>query len=396
MSRSIIEDEPGSAVARAGETVLTNARLVLADEVVRGSIQLAAGVIRAIDAGRSHVPGALDLAGDYLLPGLIDLHTDALERHYQPRQGVYWDAVSAAVSHDTQIIGSGITTVFDSLTLGAAEGWDSRAETIQPIVAGLRAACEHGMLKAEHLLHMRCEVTHPGILGLLEAYLGDPRVRMVSLMDHAPGDRQSPDIDDYRRRYLKVFEFDLAAVERHVAELLHASATYGPGNRRALAEAARAHGIPLASHDDARPEHVEEARELGAALTEFPTTQVAAAHARQLGLAVLMGSPNLVRGGSHSGNVRAADLALAGTLDILSSDYIPSSLLPAAFMLHKAPFDLSMPAAVASATLAPAAAAGLADRGQLAPGLRADLVQVSEIAGRPLVRAVWAAGVRVA
>jgi alpha-D-ribose 1-methylphosphonate 5-triphosphate diphosphatase len=235
--------------------ILTNARLVLANEVLRGSIVLQDGEIAAIDHGTSRVPGAVDLAGDLVIAGLIDLHTDNLERHYQPRSGVEWDPVSAAISHDIQIAGSGITTVYDSLTLGAASGWDMRAETIGPIVAGLRTAIAHDMLRVEHLLHMRCEVTHPEIVPIFEAHAGDPLVRFMSLMDHAPGDRQSPDIVEYRARYLKTFLGDEAAVDRHIAELIHGSKTFGPDNRRRLAAVARERGMGFASHDDARREH---------------------------------------------------------------------------------------------------------------------------------------------
>ena len=375
--------------------ILTNARLVLASEVLRGTIVLHDGEIAAIDPGVSRVPEAIDLAGDLVIAGLIDLHTDNLERHYQPRSGVEWDPVSAAISHDIQIAGSGITTVYDSLTLGAASGWDMRAETIDPIVSGLRTAIGHDMLRVEHLLHMRCEVTHPEIVPLFESHAGDPLVCFMSLMDHAPGDRQSPDIAEYRARYLKTFNGDEAAVDRHIAELIHGSRTYGPDNRRRLAAVAREHGMGFASHDDARREHIEEACEIGATVTEFPTTVEAAQAARDAGIKVLMGSPNLIRGRSHSGNVAATILAAGNQLDILSSDYIPASLLQAAFKLADDEFGWSLPRALATVTSAPAAAGGLADRGRLEEGLRADLVRVQMIRNRPIVRTVWCAGARV-
>jgi alpha-D-ribose 1-methylphosphonate 5-triphosphate diphosphatase len=362
--------ETGTSASRS---ILTNARLVLANEVLRGTIVLQDGAIAAIDPGISRVPGATDLAGDLVIAGLIDLHTDNLERHYQPRSGVEWDPVSAAISHDIQIAGSGITTVYDSLTLGAASGWDMRAETIGPIVSGLRTAIDHDMLRIEHLLHMRCEVTHPEIVPIFESHADDPLVRFMSLMDHAPGDRQSPDVAEYRRRYLKTFHGDEAAVDRHISELLHGSKTHGPDNRRRLAAVARERAMGFASHDDARREHIEEACEIGATVTEFPTTVEAAQAAREAGIKVLMGSPNLIRGRSHSGNVAATTLAARNQLDILSSDYIPASLLQAAFRLAADDFGWSLPRALATVTSAPAAAGGLTDRGRLEEGLRADL-----------------------
>jgi alpha-D-ribose 1-methylphosphonate 5-triphosphate diphosphatase len=251
------------------------------------------------------------------------------------------------------------------------------------------------MLRVQHLLHMRCEVTHPEIVPTFEAYGDDPLVRLMSLMDHAPGDRQSPDIADYRRRYLRVFEGDEAAVDRHIAELLHGSKVFGPDNRRRLARIAAARRLALASHDDASHAHIEEATALGVTITEFPTTLEAAEAAHAAGIKVLMGAPNLIRGRSHSGNVAATVLAGRNCLDILSSDYIPASLLPGVFRLTQEDLGWSLPRALATVTSVPAAAAGLADRGRLEQGLRADLVRVQIVQDRPVVRAVWSGGARV-
>lgn len=391
----MLQTSSPAARESAVPAVLTNARLVLPNEVVRGTVVVRGGAIAEVDHTVTRAQGALDLAGDYLIPGLVDLHTDNLERHYQPRSGVEWDAVSAAVSHDTQVAGSGITTVYDSVTLGAASGWDARAETVEPIVQGLRTAIGHDMLRVQHLLHMRCEVTHPDIVPAFEAYADDPLVRLVSLMDHAPGDRQSPDMLEYRRRYLRNFDGDEAAVDRHIAELLHGSKVLGPDNRRRLARIAAERRLALASHDDARREHIEEAVALGVTVSEFPTTLEAAEAAHEAGIKVLMGAPNLIRGRSHSGNVAAGLLAGRNRLDILSSDYIPASLLHGAFRLAQDDLGWSLPRALATVTSAPAATAGLDDRGRLEPGLRADLVRIQMVRSRPVVRGVWSGGTRV-
>ena len=378
------------------ETVLTHARIVTRDEIVAGTALVRGGVIAAVEPGRARAPAALDLDGDYLIPGLIELHTDNLEKHYSPRAGVVWDAATAAIAHDVQCAGSGITTVHDSLVIGAAPGWDMRDEWLRPMLDGLAGARRHGMLKIDHRVHLRCEVTHPGIVGLFESFLGEPALGFMSLMDHAPGDRQSPDVDAYKRRYRTIFRMDDATVDAHVASLVEGSRRHGPRNRRALAAIAKERGIPFASHDDAREEHIVEAAELGAVLTEFPTTLAAARAARARGLHVLVGGPNLIRGGSHSGNVAAAALAAEGVLDILSSDYIPAALLQSAFRLAAEPFDVVLPEAIATVTAAPADAAGLAARGVVEAGRRADLVRVRVIEGRPVVRAVWVGGERVA
>lgn len=378
------------------EVVIANARIVLDDEVIHGSAAISDGEFHAIDHAIDHGSGkAIDFDGDLVIPGLIDLHTDNLERHFQPRAGVTWDGVAAAISHDAQVATSGITTVYDSLTIGAAQGWDSRAEMVGPMIEGLFEAADHAMLRIDHRLHLRCEITHQDLVSIFDEHVAHNDVHMVSLMDHAPGDRQSPDIDAYRKRYQKNGMSDVE-VEAHISGLIKASERYGPSNIAAIAERARQKDIPLATHDDARLEHVDHAISLGAAFTEFPTTLEAARHAAMHGLPVLMGSPNLMRGGSHSGNVSAGDLATAGLLDLLASDYIPASLIKAAFKLTMAPYDFSLPAAMATVSRAPAQTAGLLDRGRIAAGLRADFVRVAMIQNRPIVREVWCRGRRVA
>ena len=386
----------GSRRAGSDETILTNARIVGDGAVEHGTVVVRGGRIAAIDRTASRAPAAIDLDGDYLLPGLVDLHTDNLEKHFQPRRGVTWDGVAAAIAHDGQVAAAGITTVFDSLTIGAAEGWDMRASMVEPMLDGLDRARRHAMLRIDHRLHLRCEVTHPEITDVFDHHAAHHPVDMLSLMDHAPGDRQLPDLDGYRERYLRVFDGDAARVEAHIDQLVTASRELGPPNRRALADRAREAGIPLATHDDASPVHIEDAAALGAVFTEFPTTLEAAQAARRHGLPALMGSPNLIRGGSHSGNVAAGALVTAELLDLLASDYIPSSLLTGAFRLTAAPYDLPLPTAVAMVTSRPAAVAGLADRGRIAQGLRADLLRVREIEGRPIVREVLVEGRRVA
>ena len=386
----------GTSAATTTELILTNARLVLEGRVVLGTLVVRGGRIARVKQARSHLPTAVDLDGDYLIPGLVDLHTDNLEKHFQPRRGVTWDGVAAAIAHDGQVAASGITTVFDSLTIGAADGWDMRAELVEPMLDGLDEARRHGMLRIDHRLHLRCEVTHPVITSEFDAHAARHDVAMVSLMDHAPGDRQVPDLDDYRQRYLRLFDGDAARVDSHIDRLVTASREFGPANRRALADRAREDGIPLATHDDASVAHIEDALALGAVFTEFPTTLEAARAARRQGLATLMGTPNLIRGGSHSGNVAAGTLVGEGLLDLLASDYIPASLLKGAFRLAEPPYDLDLPAAIAMVTSRPAAVAGLSDRGRIAPGLRADLVRIQPVKGRPIVREVFAQGQRVA
>jgi len=219
-------------------------------------------------------------------------------------------------------------------------------------------------------------------------------LRLISLMDHTPGQRQFASIEKYYQYYQGKFGYTDAEMADYVAEKTEMNRLYAYANRRELAALARSRGLRQASHDDATFAHVEEAMELGVTIAEFPTTPEAAAAAHEHGMAVVMGAPNVVRGGSHSGNMSARDLAAAGQLDILSSDYAPVSLLHAAFLLHQT-IDLPLPEAVAKVSLNPAQALGLGDRGELAAGKRADLARVRIVDGLPLARQVWRAGERV-
>jgi alpha-D-ribose 1-methylphosphonate 5-triphosphate diphosphatase len=377
--------------------VLANARLVLADEVIEGAWIVAAnGVISEFGRGRPPAR-AEDMAGDLVIPGLVELHTDHIEAHYMPRPKVHWDPVSAVVSYDGQLAVCGITTVLDSLRVWREEGADEvggEATLLADAIATARAA---DMLRADHFLHLRCEVPMPDVVDEARALIGRDDVRLISLMDHTPGQRQFRDETKLRDYYrgksggLTDAELDAMFEKRHQ----HA-ARYGAENYRALVELARRHGTPLASHDDTTAEHVAMSIGDGVAIAEFPTT-IEAAHALHTGgVRVLMGAPNLVRGGSHSGNVATAEAAQAGVLDVLSSDYVPASLLMAALILPQAVPAIALPAALRTVTKTPAEAVGLRDRGEIAVGKRADLVRIRLTERVPVVRSVWRMGRRVA
>ncbi|MCP5433293.1 MAG: alpha-D-ribose 1-methylphosphonate 5-triphosphate diphosphatase [Alphaproteobacteria bacterium] len=380
------------------DLILTNARLVLADEVLAGTLLVRDGLIADIAPGPSRAPGALDLEGDHLLPGLVELHTDNLEKHLVPRQGVDWPGLSALLAHDAQIAGAGITTVFDAVAVGDTDGKEERLALLGRTVSALREACALGALKADHRLHLRCEIGRDHILDLFAPVRDDPLLALVSVMDHTPGDRQYADLDRYRAAYRDAY--GPHEIEAHIARRVAMRDAHAQENRSAIVADAAARGIPVASHDDRTEGHVREAKALGIAMSEFPTTRAAAQAARAEGMTVIMGAPNVIRGGSHSGNVSARDLAAEGLVDALSSDYMPVSLLHAPFRLV-AEAGLSLAEAIALVTSRPAAMIGLADRGRLAVGLRADLVRARPLGARPpgdcpLVRAVWRGGVRVA
>jgi alpha-D-ribose 1-methylphosphonate 5-triphosphate diphosphatase len=379
-----------------GMQILTNARMVLADEIMNGTVAFGDDVIRDLCRGRAAVAAAEDLEGDFLLPGLVELHTDHLESHFAPRPGVRWDPLAAVQAHDAQIAGCGITTVFDALRAGTDHEASGLGDDMKVLAEAIRCGQEQDRLRADHFIHLRCEISAPDVVDDMAPFIGDRLLRLVSVMDHTPGQRQFASLDKYREYYQGKSGLSDAAMETFIAQRLENHARHALAGRAAVIEICRCNRLVLASHDDATEAHIEEAVAAGVAIAEFPTTGTAAAAARRAGLSVLMGAPNVVRGGSHSGNVAAGDLAARGLLDILSSDYVPISLIGAAFALPQQVEGMTLPQAVRLVTRNPARAVGFDDRGEIAIGKRADLVRVRFDGSLPAVRAVWRSGKRIA
>jgi alpha-D-ribose 1-methylphosphonate 5-triphosphate diphosphatase len=377
--------------------VAENARIVLADRVIEsGYAAVVGGAIVEIGEGRAPERG-VDFAGDLLLPGLVELHTDHLEAHYMPRPKVRWDLTAAVISYDAQMATAGVTTVLDSLRVWrelGAEDVDGQAQTLSEAIDDAR---RRRLLRVSHFLHLRCEVPMPDVVEDAAALIGRPDVRLMSLMDHTPGQRQFRDPVKLREYYRgKTGGMTDAELDALFARRIECQLLYGATNERGLVALANAHGTPLASHDDTTLGHVEQSLRDGVRVAEFPTTMEAAARLHEAGVKVLMGAPNLIRGKSHSGNVATADLARDGKLDILSSDYVPSSLLMAALRLPPAAANFDLPAAIRTVSKTPADVVGLSDRGEIAHGKRADLIRVHVDDDDAAVRAVWCEGRRVA
>jgi len=377
--------------------VIENAQIVLADDVIeRGHVTFEKGQILDIGEGPGPERG-IDFDGDLVLPGLVELHTDHIEAHYTPRPKVHWDALAAVISYDAQIATSGITTVLDSLRVWREEGAEDVDGQAGELARAIGEARATGLLRIEHFLHLRCEVPMPKVVDDAIALIDRPDVRLMSLMDHTPGQRQFRDPVKLREYYrgksggMSDSELDVLFARR-----IENHARYADQNYRDLLALAVARRIKLASHDDTTSDHVEQAVRDDVSIAEFPTTVEAATALHQAGVKVLMGAPNLIRGGSHSGNVATADLARIGTLDILSSDYVPSSLLIAALRLPDAVEGYSLPQAIRTVTKTPAEVVGLTDRGELAPGKRADFIRVHRAGSAAAVRSVWCGGHRVA
>ncbi|MGO3890244.1 MAG: alpha-D-ribose 1-methylphosphonate 5-triphosphate diphosphatase [Paenalcaligenes sp.] len=377
------------------EQILNNAQIVLADEVVRGCVVLEEGRIREISSTMSQSPAAQDMQGDYVMPGFIELHTDNLERYMNPRPGVDWPSSAAVLAHDAQLVSSGITTVFDALSIGDVSPKQTRLAQLPKMIEAIGQGVRDGLTRSDHLLHLRCEVSHELTLQMFEELVDHELVKLVSVMDHTPGQRQFVKIEKYREYYQGKYHLSDAEMEAFIHKQTTNAAKYSEEFRKTIVGMCQSKGIALASHDDATAAHVNESAAAGMTIAEFPTTREAADLSHKLGLNVLMGAPNIVRGGSHSGNIAAAELARHGVLDILSSDYYPSSLLQAVHGLTTMEQGYSLPRAVSTVSLAPATAVGLHDRGEIAVGKRADLIQVKDVGKQFIVKQVFSQGQRV-
>ncbi len=391
---------PASIVTRPSDNdtphdlCLANAQLVLPDQVVTGILTIENGIISDIVEGGRVPDGAVDCAGDFVLPGLVELHTDNVERHIEPRPAVDWPHLPALIAHDAELASTGITTVFDAMRVGSIHSGKGRyIDYARGLADELLAARAQGMFKISHFLHLRAEICSETLLDELARFGPEDRVGIVSLMDHTPGQRQFRDLSALKTYIAKKRGMNDAEFAEHVKNLHILRERFGAKHEAgAVAEAARL-GAVLASHDDTTAEHVATSAHNGVGFAEFPTTIEAAKACRDHDIAVMMGAPNLIRGGSHSGNVAADDLATSDLLDIVSSDYVPSALLLSAF--HLAHIWNDLPRAVATVTGNPARAAQLEDRGALQKCLRGDVLRVRTVSQTPFLRGVWSQGRQV-
>lgn len=374
---------------------LANARLILSDAVRPGGLVIKDGRIADILEGTRVPADARDMQGDFLAPGMVELHTDNLERHLRPRPGVNWPHASAILAHDAELAGCGITTVFDAMRIGSipSEKQDDYAAYARELATELMQIRATGALRISHFLHLRAEVCSETLLDEIAEFTEQDRVGIISLMDHTPGQRQFRDVTKLAQYVQGKYALSDAEFTDHIARLRGLRERFGAKHESETVATAHRLGAVLASHDDTTAEQVATSAAYGIRLAEFPTTAKAARACHDHGMMVIMGAPNLIRGGSHSGNVSAADLARQGALDILSSDYVPAGLLAGAMILSQIWGDL--PRAMATVTANPARAAGLDDRGRLQPGLRGDVIRFGMIENTPVLRETWVRGSRV-
>jgi alpha-D-ribose 1-methylphosphonate 5-triphosphate diphosphatase len=328
-----------------------------------------------------------DARGGYVMPGFIDIHSDYIEGVIQPRPTSLMDFETGLREAEKQLLGHGVTTIYHSLSLMKERGNHSfrTQENLERLV-GLIQDFHNGYHLIRHRFHARYEIDNLGIYDYLLEMLEKGVVHELSFMDHTPGQGQYRDLELYVKAYA-AWAGEWSG--KSTAEILAAcqnKPTASHGMLKKLAETARAQGVPLASHDDDSLEKLALMKdEYGAGITEFPVEMEVARKAHEDGLRVVLGAPNVMLGGSHSGNLSAMEAIRQGCADILCSDYYPSSLLHAAFKLEKEAV-LTLPQAVRMLTLNPAVAMGIErDFGSVEPGKKADLLVVRKIQGCPMV-----------
>lgn len=354
---------------------LSDFRIVGFDKIIeRGSVRIEAGRIAEI----RHEPVAGGVPGDslLLLPGFVDMHGDMIERELEPRPRVDMPAEIAFRELDRRLAGAGVITAYAavSFTAGASAGELRSFEHTARIIRDLHRV-RPGLL-VDHRIHARFDITLTNALDVIRGLIADETLDLVSLMDHTPGQGQYRDI----KRHIEHIAH-MRGVTREEAERLVQQKIVDrtrpeevlAATLREISDLCGVHHIIMASHDDDTLEKVALMASLGVAISEFPVDFAAAREAHARGLATAMGAPNALRGKSYSNNLSARDAHSAGVLDILASDYHPSSILPALLMLAETDPE-GLPGAVRLATANPAHALGLSNRGRIATGLLADIV----------------------
>tara|TARA_R110001599_G_scaffold91286_32_gene239671 strand:- start:1031 stop:1930 length:900 start_codon:yes stop_codon:yes gene_type:complete len=298
------------------------------------------------------------------------------------------------MAHDRELAGAGITTVFDAIRVGSIISDGNRyqryARAMADEILWMRDA---GALRISHHIHLRAEVCSETLQEELAEFGPQDRIGIVSMMDHTPGQRQFRDLTKFEAYMRGKHSFGEAEFLAHVDYLYSLQKQFGAIHEAATVAAAAHYGAALASHDDTTAAQVDTSHSHGVKLAEFPTTLEAAQACHARGIATIMGAPNVIRGGSHSGNVAALDLAQADRLDILSSDYVPAGLLMAALQLGDLWGNLAR--GLATVTHAPALHSGLSDRGTLEIGMRADIIRFKRLDGLAILKETWSEGQRV-
>lgn len=380
---------------------LTNGRIITPTGILEGNALLIDGpnIIGIVPMAK--LPGfdatvETDMRGQYLTPGFIDIHSDMIEQIIQPRPSAMMDFEMAIKEGEKQLVNQGITTMYHSLSLYNDSHFGEKAVRKAGNVKHL-AALIGNLHERDHLIHhrfhARYEIDNIPCFEDLMNLIDQGLVHELSIMDHTPGQGQYRDLEIYRHQLDGYRGHKLSEVEWETIMQAHNSkAKASIPQLRELIALAKAKGISVASHDDDTPEKLELVRELGVDISEFPITMEVAKAARSLGLLTVAGAPNILLGGSHAGNLSAAEAIAEDAIDVLCSDYYPAAMLHAVFALHSR-CGVPLHRAVALVTMNPARAVGIdGEYGSLAPGKKADLLVIECLDGYPTITQVMIHG----
>ena len=371
--------------------VITNARVVTPEGVRDGaSVQVENGRIVKISEEFTQGAREVDAGGNYLFPGFVDMHSDAIEKGIEPRPNTFFPVDIAVFELDKKIASCGITTMFHSVSFAELEVGLRNNNTAAGIIREINKFREK--LKVNTKIHARFEITDHGAVPFLEELIRDNQINLFSFMDHSPGQGQFQDIISFKNYYGPVYAKSDAEMDDIIERKLQAKKSDAPRDIARLLGVCREHGIAIASHDDDSREKIHWLKEMEIGMTEFPVNIEAVRAARELGIRVCLGSPNVVRGQSQSCNLSAREAIRSGYGDILCSDYSPMTMLHAVFALERHGI-LPLHEATKMVSLNPACAVGIADHtGSLEAGKDADMVLVDHSDGLPRVLKTFVAG----
>ncbi|MBD2772716.1 alpha-D-ribose 1-methylphosphonate 5-triphosphate diphosphatase [Iningainema tapete] len=371
------------------KTYLTNAQIILSNYVLENaSLLIEDGTIAAINPVVTSNAKAIDLNGKTVMPGMIDLHCDAIEKEIEPRPGALFPIPFAVAQIDKRNAMAGITTPFHAISFAHEELGVRNNDIAAEVVRSIHAYQPYALV--DNHVHCRYEITDPTGLPILLDLLAEDCIHLISLMDHTPGQGQFKDLQAYQNYMTRTYKKTAAEVEAMANKKIQ-NAEDAKSRIKTLISKALHQNIQIASHDDDTPERVEMMANMGVRLSEFPINLETAKAAKANRLFTIFGAPNILRGKSQSGSIKAIEAVNNQVASCLCSDYAPATLLAAVFRLPEIS-ELSLPQAIALVTHNPAQALKLHDRGEIAVGKRADLLAVELVNNLPQVITTWVKG----
>ena len=371
------------------KTYLTHCRLITTNAVIDdAAVLIEDGYIVAINPEFTNNVESISLNGQYLLPGLVDLHCDAIEKEIEPRPNAFFPMDFAIAQIDRNNAAVGITTPFHAISFAYEEFGLRNNEKAAQIVRSLHNYQPQALVN--NRVHCRYEITDPTGLPILLNLLQSDDIHLISFMDHTPGQGQFKNVQAYQDYLARAYNKSATEVEAIALKKIDQGAD-ALERVKTLISKALSLGVQVASLDDDSPERIASMQVLGIHLSEFPINLETAQAAKKAGLQTIFGAPNLLRGQSQSGSMKAIDAIKHQVGDILCADYSPASLLAAAFRIPEL-LGWSLPDAIALVTHNPAQAVNLSDRGEIATGKRADLIVVQCPHGFPQVTTTWVGG----